>query len=40
MMHRQFRGRGFNARLDLCGPWAMPTVVQRLLWKTMFDRDA
>jgi ABC-type sugar transport system permease subunit len=36
MMHRKFRGRGF-VRASVLIPWAMPTVVSALLWKTMFD---
>jgi ABC-type sugar transport system permease subunit len=36
MMHRAFRGRGF-LRAAILVPWAMPTVVSAMLWKTMFD---
>jgi trehalose/maltose transport system permease protein len=36
MMHRKFRGRGL-LRASVLIPWAMPTVVSALLWKTMFD---
>ena len=36
MMHRKFRGRGL-VRASVLIPWAMPTVVSALLWKTMFD---
>ena len=36
MMHRQFRGRGF-LRAAILVPWAMPTVVSAMLWKTMFN---
>jgi ABC-type sugar transport system permease subunit len=39
MMHRQFRGRGF-LRAAVLVPWAMPTVVSAMLWKTMFDPSA
>ncbi|HET6186652.1 MAG TPA: sugar ABC transporter permease [Trebonia sp.] len=39
MMHRQFRGRGF-LRASVLVPWAMPTVVSAMLWKTMFDPSA
>lgn len=39
MMHRQFRGRGF-LRASILVPWAMPTVVSAMLWKTMFDPGA
>jgi len=39
MMHRRFRGRGF-LRASILVPWAMPTVVSALLWKTMFDPGA
>jgi len=39
MMHRQFRGRGF-LRASILVPWAMPTVVSAMLWKTMFDPSA
>jgi multiple sugar transport system permease protein len=36
MMHRQFRGRGL-LRAAILVPWAMPTVVSAMLWKSMFD---
>jgi multiple sugar transport system permease protein len=36
MMHRNFRGRGI-LRASVLIPWAMPTVVSAILWKTMFD---
>jgi ABC-type sugar transport system permease subunit len=36
MMHRKFRGRGL-VRASVLIPWAMPTVVSAMLWKTMFD---
>jgi ABC-type sugar transport system permease subunit len=36
MMHRKFRGRGV-LRASVLIPWAMPTVVSAMLWKTMFD---
>jgi ABC-type sugar transport system permease subunit len=36
MMHRNFRGRGL-LRASVLIPWAMPTVVSALLWKSMFD---
>jgi multiple sugar transport system permease protein len=36
MMHRKFRGRGF-LRAAVLVPWAVPTVVSAMLWKTMFD---
>jgi ABC-type sugar transport system permease subunit len=39
LMHRQFRGRGF-LRASILVPWAMPTVVSAMLWKTMFDPSA
>jgi ABC-type sugar transport system permease subunit len=39
MMHRRFRGRGF-LRAAILVPWAMPTVVSAMLWKTMFDPSA
>src|SRR5579859_328828 len=39
MMHRQFRGRGL-LRASVLVPWAMPTVVSAMLWKTMFDPSA
>lgn len=34
MLDRQFRGRGFLRAAVL--PWAVPTVVSAMLWKTMF----
>ncbi|HEX3958604.1 MAG TPA: sugar ABC transporter permease [Trebonia sp.] len=39
MLHRQFRGRGF-LRAAVLVPWAVPTVVSAMLWKTMFDPRA
>jgi ABC-type sugar transport system permease subunit len=36
MMHRKFRGRGL-LRAAILVPWAMPTVVSAMLWKTMFN---
>jgi ABC-type sugar transport system permease subunit len=39
MMHRSFRGRGL-LRVSILIPWAMPTVVSALLWKSMFDPSA
>src|SRR5580693_2776137 len=39
MMHRRFRGRGL-LRASILIPWAMPTVVSAMLWKTMFDPSA
>ncbi len=39
MLHRKFRGRGF-LRAAVLVPWAVPTVVSALLWKTMFDPNA
>jgi ABC-type sugar transport system permease subunit len=36
MLHRRFRGRGF-LRAAVLIPWAVPTVVSAMLWKTMFD---
>jgi ABC-type sugar transport system permease subunit len=39
MMHRPFRGRGL-LRASILVPWAMPTVVSAMLWKTMFDPSA
>jgi ABC-type sugar transport system permease subunit len=36
MMNREFRGRGF-LRASILVPWAVPTVVSAVLWKTMFD---
>jgi ABC-type sugar transport system permease subunit len=39
MMHRKFRGRGL-LRASILIPWAVPTVVSAMLWKTMFDPRA
>ena len=39
MMHRKFRGRAF-LRASVLIPWAVPTVVSAMLWKTMFDPRA
>ena len=39
MMHRNFWGRGL-LRASILVPWAMPTVVSAMLWKTMFDPSA
>src|SRR5215469_1078992 len=39
MLHRQFRGRGL-LRAAVLIPWAVPTVVSAMLWKTMFDPRA
>jgi ABC-type sugar transport system permease subunit len=36
MMNREFRGRAF-LRAAILVPWAMPTVVSAMLWKSMFD---
>jgi ABC-type sugar transport system permease subunit len=36
MLNRKFRGRGF-LRASVLIPWAVPTVVSAMLWKTMFD---
>lgn len=36
MLNRKFRGRGF-LRAAILVPWAVPTVVSAMLWKTMFD---
>jgi ABC-type sugar transport system permease subunit len=36
MLHRNFRGRGL-LRAAVLIPWAVPTVVSAMLWKTMFD---
>jgi multiple sugar transport system permease protein len=36
MLHRRVRGRGF-LRAAVLVPWAVPTVVSAMLWKTMFD---
>jgi multiple sugar transport system permease protein len=35
-MNREYRGRGF-VRAAILVPWAVPTVVSALLWKTNFD---
>lgn len=35
-LHRSFRGRGL-VRAAVFIPWAVPTVVSAMLWKTMFD---
>ena len=35
-MHREYRGRGL-VRAAVLVPWAVPTVVSALLWKTNFD---
>jgi ABC-type sugar transport system permease subunit len=39
MLNRKFRGRGF-LRAAVLVPWAVPTVVSAMLWKTMFDPRA
>jgi ABC-type sugar transport system permease subunit len=39
MLHRRFRGRGL-LRAAVLVPWAVPTVVSAMLWKTMFDPRA
>jgi multiple sugar transport system permease protein len=39
MLNRRFRGRGL-LRAAILVPWAVPTVVSALLWKTMFDPRA
>lgn len=36
VMHQNFRGRGL-VRAAILVPWAVPTVVSGLLWRTMFD---
>jgi multiple sugar transport system permease protein len=36
VLHKAFRGRGL-VRAAVLIPWAVPTVVSALLWKTMFD---
>jgi ABC-type sugar transport system permease subunit len=36
MLHRNFRGRGV-LRAAVLIPWAVPTVVSAMLWKSMFD---
>lgn len=38
VMHRTFRGRGL-VRAAILVPWAVPTVVSGMLWKTMFDQS-
>jgi multiple sugar transport system permease protein len=35
-MHREYRGRGL-VRAAILVPWAVPTVVSAMLWKTNFD---
>ncbi len=35
-LHQRFHGRGL-VRAAILIPWAVPTVVSALLWKTMFD---
>jgi multiple sugar transport system permease protein len=39
MLNRKFIGRGL-VRASILVPWAVPTVVSALLWKTMFDPRA
>jgi ABC-type sugar transport system permease subunit len=39
MLNRKFRGRGL-LRASILIPWAMPTVVSAMLWKSMFDPRA
>ena len=39
MLNRKFIGRGL-VRAAILVPWAVPTVVSALLWKTMFDPRA
>jgi ABC-type sugar transport system permease subunit len=39
MLNHTFRGRGF-LRASVLVPWAVPTVVSAMLWKTMFDPRA
>ena len=39
MLNRKFVGRGL-VRAAILVPWAVPTVVSALLWKTMFDPRA
>ncbi|HEY3979659.1 MAG TPA: sugar ABC transporter permease [Streptosporangiaceae bacterium] len=39
MLNRKFVGRGV-VRASILVPWAVPTVVSALLWKTMFDPRA
>lgn len=36
VMHYSYRGRGL-VRAAILVPWAVPTVVSGMLWKTMFD---
>ena len=36
VLHKAFKGRGL-VRAAVLIPWAVPTVVSALLWKTMFD---
>ena len=36
VMHQTFRGRGL-VRAAILVPWAVPTVVSGMLWRTMFD---
>ncbi len=36
VIHQRFRGRGL-VRAAILIPWAVPTVVSAMLWKTMFD---
>src|SRR5438874_1834974 len=36
VIHQRFRGRGV-VRAAILIPWAVPTVVSAMLWKTMFD---
>jgi len=36
VLHKEFRGRGL-VRAAVLIPWAVPTVVSAMLWKTMFD---
>lgn len=36
VLHQAFKGRGL-VRAAVLIPWAVPTVVSALLWKTMFD---
>lgn len=39
MLNRRFAGRAF-VRAAVLIPWAVPTVVSAMLWKTMFDPRA
>src|SRR5450755_4601124 len=39
MLNRKFVGRGL-VRASILVPWAVPTVVSAMLWKTMFDPRA